>query len=78
MKVAVSIPDTIFAEVEALAKQSRSSRSEIYRRALSEFIARHAPNPVTRAMDEAVEAVSAQANDFGAQAARRMLKHVEW
>ena len=78
MKVAVSIPDPIFAEAEALVKQFGSSRSEIYRRALSEFISRHAADPVTRAMDEAVDAVGAQANEFGAEAARRVLKHVEW
>ena len=78
MKVAVSIPDPIFAEAEALAKQFKTSRSEIYQRALSEFIARHATDPVTRAMDEAVKAVGAQANEFGAEAARRVFKHVEW
>jgi metal-responsive CopG/Arc/MetJ family transcriptional regulator len=78
MKVAVSIPDPIFAEAEALAKQFGSSRSEIYRRALSEFVARHAADPVTQAMNEVVDAVGAQANEFGAKAARRVLKHVEW
>jgi metal-responsive CopG/Arc/MetJ family transcriptional regulator len=78
MKVAVSIPDSIFAEAEALAKQFGTSRSEIYRRALGEFIARHAAEPVTRAMDEVVDAVGAESNDFGAEAARGVLKHVEW
>jgi metal-responsive CopG/Arc/MetJ family transcriptional regulator len=34
MKVAVSIPDDVFAEAEALAKRMKSSRSEIYSRAL--------------------------------------------
>jgi metal-responsive CopG/Arc/MetJ family transcriptional regulator len=78
MKVAVSIPDPIFAEAEALAKQFGSSRSEIYRRALSEFVARHAADPVTHAMNEAVDAVGAQSKEFGAEAARRALNRVEW
>jgi len=78
MKVAVSIPDPIFAEAEALAKQFGTSRSELYRRALGEFIARHAAEPVTRAMDEAVDAVGAETNEFATEAARRVLKHVEW
>jgi hypothetical protein len=38
MKVAVSIPDDVFAEAEALAKRMKSSRSEIYSGALGEFI----------------------------------------
>jgi metal-responsive CopG/Arc/MetJ family transcriptional regulator len=78
MKVAVSIPDPIFAEAEALAKQFGTSRSELYRRALGEFINRHAAEPVTRAMDEAVDAVGADTNEFTAEAARRVLKHVDW
>lgn len=77
MKIAVSIPDPIFAEAEALAKQFGTSRSELYRRALGEFIARHAAEPVTRAMDEAVDAVGAETNEFAAEAARRVLKRVD-
>jgi metal-responsive CopG/Arc/MetJ family transcriptional regulator len=78
MKVAVSIPDSIFAEAEALAKEFGTSRSELYRRALGEFVSRHAADPVTRAMNEVVDAVDAGADEFGAEAARRVLKRVEW
>jgi metal-responsive CopG/Arc/MetJ family transcriptional regulator len=78
MKVAVSIPDPIFAEAEALAKQFGTSRSELYQRALREFVSRHAADPVTRAMNEVVEAVGAGTDEFGAEASRRVLKRVEW
>ena len=78
MKVAVSIPEPIFAEAEALAKQFGTSRSELYRRALGEFIARHATDRVTRAMDDVVDAVGAQTDEFGAEAARRVLKNIQW
>jgi metal-responsive CopG/Arc/MetJ family transcriptional regulator len=47
MKVAVFIPDDVFEEAEALAKTMKSSRSEIYSRALREFIGHHAPDRVT-------------------------------
>ena len=43
MKVAVSIPDEIFAEAEDLAKRFNTSRSELYSRALGTFIGLHAP-----------------------------------
>ena len=78
MKVAVSIPDPIFAEAEALAKQFGTSRSELYRRALGEFISRHAADPVTRAMNEVVDAVGPDTDEFGGEAARRALNRVEW
>ncbi|HEY3719396.1 MAG TPA: ribbon-helix-helix domain-containing protein [Roseiarcus sp.] len=78
MKVAVSIPDPIFAEAEALAKQFGTSRSDLYRRALGEFISRHAADPITRAMNEVVDAVGAETDEFSAEAARQALKHVEW
>ena len=41
------IPDGVFAEAESLAKQLRATRSEIYSRALGEFLGRHAPDRFT-------------------------------
>ena len=52
--------------------------SQLYRRALGEFVSRHAAEPVTRAMNEVVDAVGADTDEFGAEASRRMLKRVEW
>ena len=77
MKLAVSIPDPIFAEAEALAKRFGTSRSELYRRALGEIVSRHAADPVTRTMNEVVDAVG-DTDEFGAEASRRVLKRVEW
>ena len=78
MKVAISIPDEVFIEGEALAKQFKTSRSELYRRALGEFIGRHAPDPVTLAMNQALDAIGGAPDEFSRAAARRVLKQVEW
>jgi metal-responsive CopG/Arc/MetJ family transcriptional regulator len=79
MKVAVSIPDEVFSEAEALAKQLKSSRSELYSRALSEFVRRHAPERVTQLMTEVVTAVGEEAADpFTKRAARRVMRRVDW
>jgi hypothetical protein len=78
MKVAVSIPDEVFAETEHLAKQLRASRSEIYSRALSEFVRRHAPDRVTELMNEVVKAVGEKPDSFTKRAARRVMRRVEW
>jgi len=78
MKVAVSIPDEVFAETESLAKQLKTSRSELYSRALGEFLGRHAPDRVTELMDRVVAAVGDKPDSFSKRAARRVLRRVEW
>jgi metal-responsive CopG/Arc/MetJ family transcriptional regulator len=78
MKTAVSIPDEIFREAEALAHRGRRSRSEVYARALSEYVARHAPDRVTEAMDRVLEAIDEPNDRFAARAARRTLERSEW
>ncbi len=70
MKVAVSIPDDVFAEAEALAKRLKSSRSEIYSRALGEFIGHHAPDRVTELMNDVVRDVVPEPDAFSVAAGR--------
>lgn len=78
MKVAVSIPDDVFRRAEAWARRAGKSRSEVYARALREYVGRHAPDEVTEAMDRACEAAGAEADEFLRAAARRVLKRSEW
>jgi predicted transcriptional regulator len=78
MKTAVSIPDEIFKEVERLARRTKRSRSEVYSRALAEYVARHAPDRVTEAMDQALAALEAPADSFASVAGRRPLARTEW
>jgi predicted transcriptional regulator len=78
MKVAVSIPDEVFAETEELAKRLGTSRSEIYSRALREFLGRHAPDRVTELMNQAIAAVGEKNDPFVERAGRHALRRVEW
>ena len=78
MKTAVSIPDEVFAKVERLARGARRSRSEVFSAALREYVARHAPDEVTEAMDRVCEQVSDQTDAFVALAGRRALERTEW
>lgn len=78
MKVAVSIPDDVFAEAESLAKRLKASRSQIYSRALGEFLGRHAPDRVTEQMNDVISSVGEETDDFSRRAARRTLRRVEW
>ena len=78
MKTAVSIPDEIFEQAERLARRSGQTRSYVFSQALREYVARHSPEEVTRAMDEVCEAVGDQRDPFTAGAARRTLAPIEW
>ena len=79
MKTAVSLPDRVFREAEGHAKRTRKSRSQLYAEALAEYLARHAPDEVTEAMNAVVDDLGEAAPDSFVQGAgRRMLRAVEW
>ena len=78
MKTAVSIPDDVFEKVERFARRAKRSRSEVFSDALREYIARHAPDEVTDAIDRALEEIGDQKDDFVSAAARRVLEKTEW
>lgn len=78
MKTAVSIPNEVFEKVERLARRARRSRSEVYSAALREYVARHAPDEVTDAMDRVCAAVTDERDAFLTAAARRVLERTEW
>ena len=78
MKFAVSIPDDLFADADALAARLQTSRSEIYARALAEFVGHHAPERVTALMNQVLEDVGPEFDPFPAEAARRILNPTEW
>ena len=78
MKTAVSIPDDLFEEAKRLAIELRTSRSQLYSRALQEFVARHTPDPLTEAMNRVVDEVGSELDEFSQKASRRVLERVEW
>ena len=77
MKVAVSIPDEVFAEAEAPAKRLKTSRSENCSRALREYIGYIAPDRVTEPMIDVVRDVAPQMDAFSVAIARQILKKTE-
>jgi len=78
MKTAVSIPDDVFERAERLAKQARRSRSEVFSAALREYVARHAPDDVTDAMNRVCDSEGNRMDEFAGAAARRVLERTEW
>ena len=78
MKTAVSIPDEVYHGAERLARRSRKSRSRLYGDALREYLARHAPDEVTEAMNRAVSEVGEEKDAFVSAATLRTLESSEW
>jgi predicted transcriptional regulator len=78
MKTAVSIPDELFRRADELAGRLGKSRSEVYREALADYVARRDPGAVTRALDEIADELTAEDHSFVAEAARQTLERSEW
>ena len=82
MKTAVSVPDEVFDEAEHLAKHLKISRSELYAKALAEFVSRHSPDAVTDSFNRACSAVQGELDGepdpVFQRAARKVLQSSEW
>jgi metal-responsive CopG/Arc/MetJ family transcriptional regulator len=78
MKTAVSIPSHVFEEAEMLAHRMKKSRSEIYSRALEEYIARHESDRITELMNRALDEAGAVKDEFASAASRHTLERIEW
>ena len=78
MKTAVSIPDDLFRRADELANRLGKSRSELYREALADYLARRDPRTVTSALNEIADQLAGDRTGFGDQAARRLLERSEW
>jgi metal-responsive CopG/Arc/MetJ family transcriptional regulator len=78
MKTAISVPDRIFRAAERHALRAKKSRSQLYAEAVAEYLARHAPDEVTEAMNRVAADIGTSEDDFVVSAARRTLERSEW
>ena len=78
MKTAVSIPDDIFEGAERYARRTKKSRSRLFSEALQEYLARHAADEVTEAMNSVCAELGGTKDLFVSAAARRALERSEW
>ena len=61
-----------------MARRTKKSRSRLFSDALREYLARHAPDEVTEAMNRACAEVGEAEDPFVASAAHRILERTEW
>ncbi len=63
VKTAVSLPDDVFADAERLAARLGWSRSQLYAKAVEEFVAAHADeDAVTAALDRLADQLDTSAS----------------
>lgn len=77
MKTAISIPDDVFAEADRLARKLNQSRSQLYSRAVREYVARHSADDITGALD-ALYAQEDPDSAFSTSAGHKALERSEW
>src|SRR5205807_3792890 len=76
-KTAVSIPEDIFEGADQLARKTKRSRSRLFSDALKEYLARHASDKITEAMDQARREIAGKKEPLVSSAARRVLEKSE-
>ena len=77
MKIAVSVPDELFARADALAEQLGVSRSQVYAHALAAYLEQRGEgtDPVTAKLDELADDLDP---GFGALTARGLIDAGQW
>jgi predicted transcriptional regulator len=78
MKTAISLPDAVFRDAERLAKRLKKSRSELYREAVLEYVARHDPEAVTAALDAVASKLDTRPEPLVTRAASAVMERSEW
>lgn len=79
MKTAISIPDDVFQDAERLAAELHQARSQLYSRAVREYVARHSTDAVTALLDAVYNDGDDEAElGFLQVAAARTLENSEW
>ncbi len=78
MKTAISLPDDLHRSGDALAKRLGVSRSELYARALAEFIAKHRAEQVTQRLNAVYATEPSTLEPAWAQVQGRLLARDEW
>jgi len=78
MKTAISLPDALFAAVDALARKRGIPRSRLVAEALAEYVARHRHSRVTEQLDAVYGAEPATVEKAVARAQRRVIKRSDW
>lgn len=78
MKTAISLPDLVFEEAEALAQQLGLSRSELYTKALQAYLKKHSRNQILHKLNQVYSEESSEVDPVMATMQFRSLPQEDW
>ncbi|WP_017851782.1 hypothetical protein [Leptospira interrogans] len=82
MKTAISIPDELFKTAEKTAKKLGIPRSQLFAKALEEFIQSHSKESVTEKLNKVYSSKSKEIKnnitDLSVESLRKSLKNDSW
>lgn len=78
MKTAISLPDSVFEEAEALAQQLGLSRSELYVQALKSYLAKHNCNQILHKLNQVYSKESSNLDPVMAKMQFMSLPREDW
>jgi hypothetical protein len=78
MKVAVSVPDPLFRDAEAVSRRLRVPRSQLYSRALEAFVRQHSDEDVTARLDAVVARLPPEDREPWEGPALEVLRREKW
>jgi antitoxin MazE6 len=78
VKTAVSVPDDLFQQAEATARRLRVSRSELYAKAIAEFLNRQDEKAITERLNEVYSGQQAKVDPGLHRAQLKSLDKESW
>lgn len=78
MKTAISIPDELFRQAEVIAHRLRVTRSELYAKAIAEFLKKEDVSAITERLNDLYSARPAQVDAALHRAQLGSLKEDDW
>ncbi len=78
MKTAISIPDSVFQSAENLAQRLGLSRSELYARAVNEYISTHKYQSVKKKLNEVYDSIDSEMEEDISSMQFRSISKENW
>ncbi len=78
MKTAISLPDPVFEEAEALARQLGISRSELYTKALKAYLRKYNHNQILNKLNQVYSKESSELDPVLAKMQFMSLPREDW
>jgi len=78
MKTAISIPDNLFRKVDQYAKSHGYSRSELFAKAVEQYLEVHPSDHITKQLNEVYSSEQAELNEMLSTMQFSSIEREEW